>query len=70
MINVTDTAEHTTFACNGLQIRRASLMSEVGSLPVDTIVETMLYGDETWNSVECFVEAILKAKKTDLDWVH
>jgi len=65
--DVTDTAEHTFFACDRWHTQRISLAADIGFSDPGTAVETMLRQVESWNRVAQFVEAILKAKKLDLD---
>lgn len=62
-----DNAEHTFFACARWHARRQQLVSEIGMFSPNTITGIMLRGEDTWNSVARFVEALLISKKADLD---
>lgn len=60
-----DTALHTFFECERWKHRRDMLIERLGSISPDTIVHTMLQSEESWTSVNMFVESILRQKQHD-----
>ena len=65
---IADTAEHTFFECDRWHVQRAHLSAEIGAVATpDNIVGAMLQGEGNWDCVRHFAQAILRAKKVDLD---
>lgn len=63
--HTTDNVEHTLFVCDLWRTERQLLTDKISSFNPDNIVELMLQSVESWNAVNAYVEAVLRAKKRE-----
>lgn len=60
-----DNAEHTFFHCSKWKEEREKIKTKIGSFSKDEIITKMLQGETYWNSVQEYVESILRQKMID-----
>lgn len=64
---VEDDAEHTFFDCQRWRTQRERLMSQVGEIRPETILEVLLRNSQSWEKVRNFIKTVLVNKKLELD---
>ena len=60
-----DDAEHTFFACSRWTAERQRLEVVAGRLSPEGVTECMLSGKDRWDTMNTYIERILRAKNRD-----